>query len=73
MVPTGTSRDIVDRLNAEIVKALAQPEIRQQLATRGLDGIGGAPEQFAAYIRDEIIKWGRVIKESGARASASLN
>ena len=68
MVPAGTSRDITARLNAEIVNALAQPEVRQQFATQGLDAMGGTPEQFAAYIQDEIAKWARVIKQSGARA-----
>jgi tripartite-type tricarboxylate transporter receptor subunit TctC len=47
---------------------LALPEVRRQFAAQGIDIIGGTPEQFAAYIRDEIVKWARVIKESGARA-----
>ena len=68
VVPAATPRDIVARLNAEIVKVLAQPEVRQQFAVQGIDVIGGSPEQFAAYIRADIVKWARVIKESGARA-----
>ena len=67
MVPVGTSRDIIGRLNAEIVNALAHPEVRQQFTTQGLDATGSTPEQFAAYIQDEIAKWARVIKQSGAR------
>jgi tripartite-type tricarboxylate transporter receptor subunit TctC len=68
LVPATTPREIVSKLNAEIVKVLAQPEARQQFATQGIDIIGGTPEQFAAYIRDDIVKWTRVIRESGARA-----
>ena len=68
VVPAATPRDIVGRLNADTVKVLAQPEVRQQFATQGIDVLGGTPEQFAAYIRNEIVKWARVIKESGARA-----
>ena len=68
MVPTGTPRDIVARLNTEIVNALALRDVREQLANQGIDTLGGTPEQFAAYVRDEITKWARVIKASGARA-----
>jgi len=68
VVPAATPRDIVVRLNAEIVKVLALAEVRQQFGSQGIDAIGGTPEQFAAYIRAEIVKWARVIRESGARA-----
>ncbi len=68
VVPAATPRDLVIRLNSDIVRVLAQPEVRRQFAAQGIDVIGGTPEQFAAYIRDEIVKWARVIKESGARA-----
>ncbi len=68
LVPAATAREIVSRLNAEIVKVLAQPETRQQFAAQGIDVLGGTPEQFAAYIGAEIVKWTRVIRESGTRA-----
>jgi tripartite-type tricarboxylate transporter receptor subunit TctC len=68
MVPVATPREIVSRLNADMVQVLARPDVRQQLAIQSIDAIGSTPEQFAAYLRDEIIKWARVIKESGARA-----
>lgn len=68
VVPAATARGIVGRLNTEIVKVLAQPEVRRQFAAQGIDALGGTPEEFAAYIRQEIAKWARVIKESGARA-----
>ena len=65
-VPTGAPRDIVDRLNSEIGKVLAMPEIKQQLALQGIDVGGGTPEQFGVYMREEFAKWGRLVKESGA-------
>jgi tripartite-type tricarboxylate transporter receptor subunit TctC len=67
-VPTGTPRDIVDRLNTEIGKALAMPELKKQLALQGIDVGGGTPEQFGVYMRDEFAKWGRLVKESGMTA-----
>jgi tripartite-type tricarboxylate transporter receptor subunit TctC len=67
LVPAGTSPVIVNRLNAEIVKALTHPEVRQQFAAQRIDGIGGTPEQFAAHISRETVKWAAVIRESGTR------
>jgi tripartite-type tricarboxylate transporter receptor subunit TctC len=67
-VPTGTPHDIVDRLNTEIGKVLAMPEIKKQLALQGIDVAGGTPEQFGAYMRDEFVKWGGLVKETGMTA-----
>jgi len=66
MVPAGTPREVIDRLNVEIGKALAAPEIRKQLAALGIDVAGGTPEQFGAYMRKEFDKWAHVVKASGA-------
>jgi tripartite-type tricarboxylate transporter receptor subunit TctC len=66
--PSGTSRDIIGKLNTDILKVLNAPEVRQQFAAQGIDATGSTPEQFAAYIRAEIAKWARAIKMSGARA-----
>lgn len=67
LAPAGTPRDVVARLNAEFNKALQNPELRRRLGDEGADAVGGTPEQFAALIRDEIPRWGRVVRESGAR------
>ncbi len=67
VAPAKTPRAIVMRLNAEVTKILAMPEVRANLAVQGLDPAGGTPEQFAAYIRSERIKWAKVVKESGAK------
>lgn len=68
LVPAATPKDIVARLNSEIVKILAQSDVREKLIGQGLEPTGGTPEQFGAYLRSEIAKWAKVVKASGARA-----
>jgi tripartite-type tricarboxylate transporter receptor subunit TctC len=68
LVPAATSRDIVVRLQADSVKLLKLPDVRDRLDTAGFETIGSSSEQFATYIRSEIDKWGKVVKASGARA-----
>jgi tripartite-type tricarboxylate transporter receptor subunit TctC len=67
LAPAGTPREAISRLNAEFNKALLNPELRKKLGDEGADPAGGTPEQFAALIRDEIPRWGKVVKESGAK------
>ena len=67
LAPAGTPREVIAKLNAEFNKALKQPELAKRLADEGADPAGGTPEQFAALIRDEIPRWGKVVKESGAK------
>ena len=67
LVPTGTPRDIVMKLNNEINRILTLPDIRERLSGQGADPVGSTPEQFAALIRSEIQKWAQVVKTSGAR------
>lgn len=67
LAPAGTPKDVVVRLNAEFNKALQQPELRKKLGDEGADPAGGTPEQFAALIKDEALRWGKVVKESGVR------
>ena len=67
LAPAGTPKDVVAKLNAEFNKALQQPELRKKLGDEGADPGGGTPEQFAALINDEIPRWGKIVKESGAR------
>ena len=68
LAPAATPRAIVTRLNAEIVKALALPEVRERLVAQGIDPIGNTPAQFAAYLQSEIGKWAKVIKATGVKA-----
>ena len=67
LVPTGTPGEIIARLNGATVTAMAHPAVKERFATTDLDPNTSTPEQFGAYIRGEVTKWARVIKESGIR------
>jgi len=67
LVPAKTPKSIVGRLHKEIVAALRSPEIERRLLADGSEVGGGSPEEFGAYIRNEIAKWTRVVKEAGIR------
>ncbi|MFZ5547602.1 MAG: Bug family tripartite tricarboxylate transporter substrate binding protein [Pseudomonadota bacterium] len=67
LAPAGTPKEVIARLNAEFNKALANPELRKKLGDEGADPAGGTPEQFATLIKDEIPRWGKVVKDSGAK------
>lgn len=64
-VPKGTPHSIIDKLNKEIGKALATPEVKDKLAVQGLYVEGGTPEQFDHYMRAEFEKWGTLVRETG--------
>jgi tripartite-type tricarboxylate transporter receptor subunit TctC len=66
LVPAGTPRPIIDRLNREMNTALKAPDARQKLIEAGLDPVGGTPEEFARLIRSESDKWAPIIKRTGA-------
>ncbi|MBI4189163.1 MAG: tripartite tricarboxylate transporter substrate binding protein [Betaproteobacteria bacterium] len=67
LAPAGISRDIVARLNRELANIIRMPDIRERFASIGVDPITNTPEEFAAYIKAEIAKWGEAVKVSGAR------
>jgi len=69
MVPAGTPRPIINRLNKETARILNMPDIKKLLFNQGLDVAPGSPEQFGAYIKAERAKWAKVIKASGAKAN----
>jgi len=66
-VPAATSREIVAKLHAESVKAIAAPDIRDRMSAEGAEFVGDTPEQYAAFVKSEIAKWGRAVKASGAK------
>ena len=68
LAPAQTPRAIVERLHREVVKILGVAEMRDRLVAQGFEPVGGTPEQFGAYIKTEIAKWGKVIREAGIRA-----
>ncbi|MGZ8356039.1 MAG: Bug family tripartite tricarboxylate transporter substrate binding protein [Telluria sp.] len=65
--PAGTPRPFVDKLQVEVRKILAQPEVAKKLADIGLEAVGSTPDELAAYQRAEIAKWAKVVKDSGAK------
>ena len=65
--PAGLPKEMVAKLNADINKALKDPELKKQFDAQGADALGGTPEQFARLIRDDIARWGAIVKESGAK------
>jgi tripartite-type tricarboxylate transporter receptor subunit TctC len=65
--PRGTPRGIVAKLNADITGALQLPAIKERLATLGFDFAPNTPQQFGGYLGNEVIKWAKVVKDSGAR------
>lgn len=68
VAPRGTRPAVIDLLHREIVAVLKEPATAQRLAAGGLDPIGDTPAEFAAYLKSEAEKWGRVIKSAGIKA-----
>lgn len=66
--PAGTPKDIVAKLNAEIVRIIQLHEVRQDLASEGAEFVGDTPGEFTAFVRREIEKWSKVVRQSGLKA-----
>jgi tripartite-type tricarboxylate transporter receptor subunit TctC len=67
LLPAGTPQPIVDLLYREIKAIVALPDIKERFAVLGLDAVANTPEEFAAQIRREIAKWGKVIHDANIR------
>ncbi|HKA41039.1 MAG TPA: tripartite tricarboxylate transporter substrate-binding protein [Burkholderiales bacterium] len=67
VAPAGTPKDIVARLHEAAARAVQAPEVREKLVAQGAEPLAGTPQEAAAYIRSEVVKWGKVVKASGAR------
>jgi len=65
-VPAATPRPIIDKLHAAMMKALAASDLRQRFAEQGVSAAPTTPEEFAAYIKSETVRWAKVVKNSGA-------
>ncbi len=65
--PAGTPHDVLQKLNAAIVKGINAPDVKERLAALGVEPIGSSVEHFAAFVRAEVPKWAKVVKESGAK------
>jgi tripartite-type tricarboxylate transporter receptor subunit TctC len=67
LAPKGTPRDIINRLNAAINKALQQPDVRERFAASSVETVGGTPQEFGSYVASEIKRWGQVVRAAGIR------
>lgn len=67
--PAGTAKDIIARVNAETVKALAAPDVKKRLMDAGIIATSSSPEGFSTYIRAETAKWGKVIKDANIKGN----
>ena len=67
LAPGGTPKDVIAKLNAEFNKALKLPDLNKRLSDEGADLAGGSPEQFAALIKDEVVLWGKIGRDSGVK------
>lgn len=68
LAPAGTPKAIVDKLNAEINAALKMPDVRAKLEAAGIEVQGGTPQEYAALIKSDLAKWGKVVKQAGIEA-----
>jgi tripartite-type tricarboxylate transporter receptor subunit TctC len=64
LAPAGTPKEIIDLLNKEVAKIMAMSDVKEKCAQLGFDAVADSPEQFSAYIKKEVEKWGRVIKDA---------
>lgn len=69
LAPGGTPRPIIDRYHHEITRILNLPEVREKLEAVEFEMVSGTPEQFSSMIRTEIARWGKIIKQTGAKAN----
>jgi tripartite-type tricarboxylate transporter receptor subunit TctC len=67
MVPARTPRAVIDRLNAAAMEALADPAVLAKLAEQGTEPLGSTPDEYGRILRDETVRWGRVIAENGVK------
>lgn len=68
LAPAGTPQPVITRLHDEVVRALNTPDMRAKFASQGFEAAGTTPAEFGAYIKSEIAKWGKVIRDAGIRA-----
>ncbi len=65
--PGGTSRELISRINGDVVRVLNYPDAKERLAQQGIDRVGNSPDEAAAYLKAEITKWAKVIKAANVR------
>ncbi len=68
LLPAGTPKPIVEKFHADLVKIMRDPGVKEKFALMGVDAVSSSPEQFAAYIKSETVKYAKLIKEAGIQA-----
>ena len=68
VAPAGTPREIVQKLNAEVLRILAMPDVRERFQAQGVEAVGSTPEQFGEHIRAQMAKWAKVVQDAGVKA-----
>src|SRR4051812_45320308 len=68
VAPAGTPRETVTKLNAEVLKILAMPDVRERFLAQGVEPLGSTPDEFATHIRAQMDKWAKVVKDAGVKA-----
>ena len=68
LAPAGTPPAVIGKLNQAIVKALAAPDLRENLVNQGAEVVGNSPEQFARFLREDLERWRKVITDAGVKA-----
>src|SRR5690606_39251776 len=67
VAPADTPKSIIDKTQQAVAEALKQPEVREKLSAQGAEPVGNTPEEFARFIEAETEKWGKVVRDSGAK------
>jgi tripartite-type tricarboxylate transporter receptor subunit TctC len=68
LVPAGTPSDVVSRLHQEVVQALGVPQVKDQIAKLGMEAVGSTPEQFGTFLKEENVRWSKVVRDLKLRA-----
>jgi tripartite-type tricarboxylate transporter receptor subunit TctC len=68
VAPAGTPAPAVNRFHAELTEVLKEPAVQEKFRSLGLDIIGNNPQEFGEFIKKDIVKWAKVVKDSGAKA-----
>ena len=69
MAPSGVAKPLIAKLNAEVNRILGLPDVKERMAGAGIDAAApNSPDDFAKFVRDELAKWGPVVKAAGAKA-----
>ena len=68
VAPAGTPKEVIQKLNAETLRILAMPDVRERFLAQGVEPVGSTPEQFADHIRAQMAKWSKVVADAGVKA-----